>query len=46
MIIYLFFSRFVKRREEHGIASIYDDKYEKEYKRNEQGEILFRYDFD
>eukprot|EP00080_Pristionchus_pacificus_P015158 PDM75178.1 Actin binding protein [Pristionchus pacificus] len=33
---------FVKRREEHGIASIYDDKYEKEYKRNGQGEILFR----
>ncbi|GMS79835.1 hypothetical protein PENTCL1PPCAC_2010, partial [Pristionchus entomophagus] len=33
---------FEKRRVEHGIASIYDEKHEKEYKTNEQGEILFR----
>ncbi|GMT09945.1 hypothetical protein PFISCL1PPCAC_1242, partial [Pristionchus fissidentatus] len=33
---------FEKRQREEGIASIYDDKQEKEYKRNEQGEILFR----
>ncbi|GMR58813.1 hypothetical protein PMAYCL1PPCAC_29008, partial [Pristionchus mayeri] len=35
-------TNFGKRREEHGIASIYDEKEEKDYKRNEQGEILFR----